>query len=160
MDELEIIARVDALQLRYADALDSKDTDAWVQCFDAKNASYICIPLENVQEDLPLALMMDDSIARIGDRAKFVTKVWAGTFEDYSTRHFVQRLTVQPGADGVVTVRSNFMVAYTTAAGSSEILATGQYIDEIALSGSTALFRSRHAVLDTVTTPRYLVYPI
>lgn len=154
------MARVDALQLRYADALDSKDMDAWVQCFDTQDASYICIPLENVQEELPLALMMDDSVARIRDRAKFVTKVWAGTFEDYSTRHFVQRLTVRPGAEGLVTVRSNFMVAYTTARGSSEILATGQYFDEIALPESGAVFRSRRAVLDTVTTPRYLVYPI
>ncbi|HVZ46502.1 MAG TPA: aromatic-ring-hydroxylating dioxygenase subunit beta [Ramlibacter sp.] len=160
MGELELISRVDALQLRYADALDSKDMDAWVNCFDEQGASYICIALENVRDELPLALMMDDSIARIRDRAKFVTKVWAGTFEDYTTRHFVQRLTVQPGTETLVTVRSNFMVTYTTAAGSSEILATGQYLDEIGLPDSGAFFRSRRAVLDTVATPRYLVYPI
>ncbi|MBN9427630.1 MAG: nuclear transport factor 2 family protein [Burkholderiales bacterium] len=160
MSEQELIVRIDALQLRYIDALDSKNMDAWVQCFDAAGASYVCIALENVQAELPLAIMMDDRIERIRDRAKFVTEVWAGTFEDYSTRHFVQRLTVQPNGNGLVNARSNFMVAYTTAQGRSELLATGRYLDEIAVGNAGTVIRSRRAVLDTVTTPRYLVYPI
>jgi hypothetical protein len=34
------------------------------------------------------------------------------------------------------------------------------YEDEIDLSGAAARFTAKKAIMDTVTTPRYLVYPI
>ena len=61
---------------------------------------------------------------------------------------------------GLYAVASNFMVAYTTARGRSEILAAGVYQDEISLAGNDAKFKSKKAILDTVATPRYLVYPV
>jgi anthranilate 1,2-dioxygenase small subunit len=109
---------------------------------------------------LPVAIMMDDSLARIRDRVTYIAKIWAGTFEDYQMRHFVQRLDCTPRDKGMVAVESNFLVAYTTARGRSEILVSGTYEDEIELAGGDAKFRAKKAVLDTVTTPRYLVYPI
>jgi len=57
-------------------------------------------------------------------------------------------------------VLTNFMVAYTNRRGGSEILVTGVYDDEIAGDGNGARFVSKRAILDTVTTPRYLVYPV
>jgi hypothetical protein len=51
-------------------------------------------------------------------------------------------------------------VSYTNRRGGSEILVTGVYEDAVELNGSGALFRAKRAVLDTVTTPRYLVYPV
>ena len=52
------------------------------------------------------------------------------------------------------------MVAYTTDRRNSEILCAGLYVDDIAINGAGARFASKKAVLDTVTTPRYLVYPV
>ena len=153
------LARIDALQQRYARVLDTRDMAGWAGCF-SENGSYICIPRENVEQDLPVALMMDDSLARIHDRVTYITKVWAGTFEDYRTRHFVQRTDCRPCGTGLVTVESNFLVAYTTARGRSEILVAGTYEDAIELGRGDARFRAKKAVLDTATTPRYLVYPV
>jgi anthranilate 1,2-dioxygenase small subunit len=153
------LARVDALQLRYVRALDRRDMTGWAGCF-GETGSYICIARENVEQNLPVAIMMDDSLARIRDRVTYIAKVWAGTFEDYQTRHFVQRLLCMPRDKGLIAVESNFLVAYTTARGRSEILVSGTYEDEIELTGDDARFRAKKAVLDTVTTPRYLVYPI
>jgi 3-phenylpropionate/cinnamic acid dioxygenase small subunit len=158
-----VLAQVDALQMRYLAALDRHDLAAWLDCF-ADEASYVCITRENHDDGLPVALMMDDCRARLRDRVKFVTEVWSGTFEDYATRHFVQRFDCAPGPDSTVTVRSNFMVSYTNRRGASDILVTGVYEDEIALGGDGggggAKFKSKRAILDTVTTPRYLVYPV
>jgi 3-phenylpropionate/cinnamic acid dioxygenase small subunit len=157
-----VLAQVDALQMKYLAALDRHDLAAWLDCF-AKEASYVCITRENVDDGLSVALMMDDCRARLRDRVKFVTEVWSGTFEDYTTRHFVQRFdcTAGAGPDSTVTVRSNFMVSYTNRRGASDILVTGVYEDEIALGGGDdAKFKSKRAILDTVTTPRYLVYPV
>ena len=153
------LAQIDALQLRYIDALDERDMAGWADCF-ASECSYICTTRDNEARGLALAIMMDDSRARVLDRITYVTKIWAGTFEDYTTRHFVQRVRCSQGRSGAFAVRSNLMVAYTTARGRSEILVAGAYVDEIVAEAGVAKFRSKKAVLDTQTTPRYLVYPV
>ncbi|MEA2990179.1 MAG: anthranilate 1,2-dioxygenase small subunit, partial [Alphaproteobacteria bacterium] len=81
-------------------------------------------------------------------------------FEDYATRHFVQRFECTQAEDGGLSVLSNFMVSYTTRRGASDILVTGVYEDDIGLRHGGACFHAKRAVLDTVTTPRYLVYPV
>ncbi|MEA2937437.1 MAG: anthranilate 1,2-dioxygenase small subunit [Alphaproteobacteria bacterium] len=151
--------QVDALQMKYLAALDRRDLDAWLACF-ADEASYTCITRENSDANLPVALMLDDCRARLKDRVKFVNEVWSGTFEDYATRHFIQRFECTQAEDGGLSVLSNFMVSYTNRRGGSDILVTGVYEDAIGLRHEGACFRAKRAVLDTVTTPRYLVYPV
>lgn len=160
MTNPDVLARIDALQIKYQRALDGADMTGWLDCFGEKDASYICTTRENEEQNLPLALMMDDSYDRLKDRVRFITEVWSGTYEDYQTRHFVQRLDCADKGAGLYAVASNFMVAYTSARGRSEILAAGIYQDEISLAGNDAKFRSKKAILDTVATPRYLVYPV
>ena len=159
MVDADVLARVDALQMKHLAALDSHDLDGWLACF-AEEAGYICITRENHDAGLPVALMMDDTRARLKDRVKFINEVWSGTFEDYGTRHFVQRLDCQKADRGRYNVQTNFMVAYTTRRGGSDILVTGIYEDSVELAGAAARFTSKRAILDTVTTPRYLVYPV
>ncbi len=159
MTDLVVLARIDELQMKYLAALDRHDMKAWLACF-AEEGSYICISRENHDAGLPVAMMLDDTHARLKDRVKFIDEVWSGTYEDYATRHFVQRFECIPGSGGGVTVRSNFIVSYTNRRGGSDILVTGVYEDDIDLNGAEARFRSKKAIMDTVTTPRYLVYPI
>ncbi len=159
MVDIETLHGIDMLQTTYVRALDQRDLPAWVACFSTE-AEYSCIPFENVEQGLPLALMLDDNHARIRDRAKFIDEVWRGTFEDYRTRHFVQRLSCETEEDERWTVQSNVMVLYTTAEGRSEILVAGTYVDEIERRNDTYTFRKKVVLIDTATTPRYLVYPI
>src|SRR5260370_37199134 len=94
------LAVIDAINLKYVDALDSKEMNKWLDVFSEDDiASYICISRENVDRGLPLALMMDDCKARLYDRVTYITKIWAGTFEDYRTRHFVQRVRAEQISD-------------------------------------------------------------
>jgi 3-phenylpropionate/cinnamic acid dioxygenase small subunit len=153
------LARVDDLQMKYLAALDRHDLKAWLDCF-GQEASYTCITRENYDAGFPVALMLDDTRARLRDRVKFVDEVWSGTYEDYATRHFVQRLECKQGSGSCVSVLTNFMVSYTNRHGGSDILVTGVYEDEIDLDGKEACFTVKRAILDTVTTPRYLVYPV
>ncbi len=154
-----VLARVDELQMKYFAALDRHDMNAWLECF-AEEGSYTCITRENHDAGLPVAMMLDDTRARLKDRVKFINEVWSGTYEDYATRHFVQRFECTQGSGRRVSVRSNFIVSYTNRQGGSDILVTGVYEDDIDLSGSEARFKSKKAIMDTITTPRYLVYPI
>lgn len=104
--------------------------------------------------------MLDDCRARLKDRVKFITEVWAGTFEDYATRHLVQRVDARRAGERLYAVESSFVATYTTARGRTELLTAGLYEDGIVLAAAGAKFQSKKAVLDTIVTPRYLVYPI
>jgi anthranilate 1,2-dioxygenase small subunit len=155
----DVLARLDELQVEYVRALDDRDLAAWLACFRA-DGSYTCIARENEEQGLPMPLMLDDCGERLRDRVKFITEVWSGTYEDYRTRHFTQRLRCVREAPDVYLVTSNVLVLYTTPAGASEVLVSGTYEDRIVVDGGVAAFASKRAVLDTDVTPRYLVYPI
>lgn len=154
-----VLPQIDALQTRYIAALDSKDMPGWLDTF-ASDGSYICIANENEESGLPLALMMDDCHERLEDRVTYVTKVWAGTFEDYQTRHFVQRIACTPKGGDLYETVSNFTVFYTDSAGNTGTLVCGRYVDKIVLGSGGAKLKSRRAVMDTNVAPRYIVYPL
>src|SRR3546814_1561849 len=87
--------------------------------------------LENEEQGLALGLMYDDCHARLLDRVTYITKIWAGTFQDYRTRHFVQRVAADRIDDNTWKSRSNFSVFMTPEdSGVSEVLATGQRSEE------------------------------
>lgn len=159
MQDRDILGEIDALQMNYVAALDRQDMTAWMNCF-GQNGGYICTTRENEIDGLPVALMMDHTPERLRDRVKYVTEIWSGTYEDYLTRHFVQRLSCKEEPDRSYIISSNFMVTYTTAEGRSEVLVSGEYVDHIERQGERVFFRSKKAILDTTTTPRYLVYPV
>ena len=154
------LREIDNLQRRYIAALDRRDLDEWLDCFAQDTAaSYFCIAAENVEHGREIALMYDDCRARLMDRVTFITKVWAGTFQPYRTRHLVQRIGVPKLDAGKVRVISNFTIATTPEGGSSSVLAVGQYEDSVVLDRGEPRFLCKRAVYDTTVLPRYIVYP-
>lgn len=157
---LEQLQRIDALQRRYIDALDSKNMPGWLATFDAQG-QYSCITAESESAGWTIALMLDDCHGRLQDRVKFVDKVWAGTFQDYQTRHFTQLIECTVQGDGLYRVRSNFSLLFTRSdTGSTGVLAAGVYQDLVDLSGAESLFRSKKVVIDAPLLPHYIVYPL
>jgi 3-phenylpropionate/cinnamic acid dioxygenase small subunit len=159
---MEIEYAIDRLQARYIEALDGKRMQAWYETFAARpDSAYVCTSAENVAAKLPVALMLDDNRDRLADRVSFVEKVWAGTFQDYRTRHFVQRLGLEQTANGMYDVRTNFMVTFTPEeSGDSRLLVCGVYLDKVVSDGNELRFLEKTAVMDTIVLPRYVVYPI
>lgn len=156
----DAVAQIDALQAEYIHALDNKNFPGWVDTFDtADDTAYFCIPAENEENNLSIALMYDDCRQRIEDRVTFISDIWAGTFQDYRTRHFIQRTACEKTADNVYAVETNFLIAYTPESGRSDVQVAGVYKDEVIVSGGEAKFKTKKAVYDTTILPRYIVYP-
>lgn len=157
-----VIVLIDDLQNRYIRALDSKDMAAWLATFSPRaDASYICTTAENDAAGLPLSLVFDDCHARLEDRVSFVTKVWVGTFQDYRTRHFVQRTACSALKGGEVEVESNFSLMYTPCdTGRTELFTAGVYLDRIAIDGDRALFLSKKVITDSAIMARYVAFPL
>lgn len=151
---------IDALQTAYLAALDKGDMAAWAATFSlAPETSHFCISAENDRRGLPLALMYDDCRGRIDDRVSFVTKVWAGTYQPYRTRHFIQRLSCAATGSQQYRVTSGFTIMMTPEGGATTVLTSGEYRDLIDIQGEHAVFRERRAVYDADVLPRYIVFP-
>jgi salicylate 5-hydroxylase small subunit len=159
---IEISSAIGELQNAYIEALDNKDMHGWLATFDeSAEASYILTTLDNEQQGLPLGLMLDDCHARLEDRVTFITKIWAGTFQDYRTRHVVQQTSCSMREQDIYEMRSNFSVFYTpTDTGQTNVLACGIYLDTVCILKDGARFISKKAVTDTSILPQYLVYPL
>lgn len=153
----DIHAAVDALHNQASLALDARDWNSWLDCF-ADEGQYFAYPADDYRAGRPLALMMDDSKARIQDRISYIRDVWV--YETYQTRHFTQRLRVREQTAGQVEVLSNFTVQFSSEKGNAGLLALGQYEDLLRLQGDTARFLRRKAIIDNFLLPRYLVYPV
>jgi 3-phenylpropionate/cinnamic acid dioxygenase small subunit len=162
MVDANILALVDDLQIRYITALDDRDMQAWLETFlDVPEAKYICTNVETKKAGHRTAMMLDDCYARIQDRVTFITKVWAGTYQDYQTRHVVQRLAISADSDNRFQARSSFLCSYTPEeTGHTSLLASGIYEDTIVVGASGAKFLSRTAIMDANVLSHYLVYPI
>lgn len=152
------------LNAKYISALDNKNMQDWLAAFSKMSeASYICTSADNSENNLPVSMMYDDSRNRLEDRVTYITDIWAGTFQDYRTRHFTQLLSVSDIGTRKFAAKTSFQVFFTPdETGVSEILAVGVYEDIIEFNRKTygCLFVSRKAVTDTGVLPRYLVYPI
>jgi len=157
------LAAIDDLQIRYIAALDDKDMQGWLATFaQAPDSAYFLTTQQNVEENLPLGLIHDDNYARLQDRVNFVTRIWAGVYQDYQTRHFVQRTRcVQLGA-GEYEVKSNFGLIFTPSdTGRAQVFTAGIYLDRVVINADgTAAFRTKKVINDTPALEQYLVYPV
>ncbi|TBR15921.1 MAG: aromatic-ring-hydroxylating dioxygenase subunit beta [Rugosibacter sp.] len=154
---------IDVLQTAYVAALDKGDMISWAATFATEEANYFCISAENDHRGLPLALMYDDCRGRIDDRVSFVTKVWAGTYQPYRTRHFIQRLSMDAAGTNQYRVTSGFTIMMSAEGDTTAVLTSGEYRDLIEIQGDgdkfRAVFRERRAVYDADVLPRYIVFP-
>lgn len=160
-----VLAAIDALQLRYIEALDEKDMDAWLATFaKAPDSAYYLTTRENHDDGLPLGLVHDDCHARLQDRVNFVTRIWAGVYQDYQPRHFVQRLRCEAvaGAAGEYDVKSNFSMIFTPSdSGRTQVFTAGVYLDRVVIGADgTAAFKTKRVVNDSRALEQYLVYPV
>lgn len=156
-----MLAAIDELQLRYADALDQRDMNAWLGTFSRKDdATYICTTAESVEGKLPVSMMLDDCRGRLEDRVTFITRIWAGTFQDYRMRHFMQRIRHERDGD-LWRIRTNFRVVCTPIGRDQRTdTVSGVYEDVVDCSGAEPVFLYKRAIADEAVLPRYLVYPI
>ena len=160
MVAIETLRQIDDLQSRYVDALDRRDMEGWLATFGA-TGSYRLSTAEGEEAGLPIAMILDDCPERLRDRVTFVNRVWAGTYQEYRTRHIVQRLGCEAVEPGLYRSRSSFFLAFTRSdTRATELYASGIYEDLIEIEGSRALFRSKAAITDAPMLPHYLTFPI
>ncbi|MCG3775775.1 MAG: hypothetical protein JW395_2619 [Nitrospira sp.] len=159
---VDVLMAFDALQGQYAAALDKQRMQDWLATFsNDESAAYVCTTAENVEAGFKIAWILDDCRARLLDRVTFVTKVWAGTYNEHRTRRVAQRTAWNPLDDGQFAFESSFIATYCSAdVRRAEVFATGTYNDVVRFEAGELKFMKRQVIVDGHILNRYLVYPL
>ncbi len=149
--------QVERLVVDSAMFIDRDELDAWVDCFEP-DGRYIVLPRENRILGHPVGIIHCENRARIQDR--IVCLSHANKYNPHFDRHIVSASRINDVTDGVAEVETNFLVVQTTKTGESRLFCAGCYEDRIRVTGDTAKFAERIAVLDTFSVPTLLATPV
>ena len=141
----------------YAHAIDDDRLESWAGFF-TDDCSYRIINRENHDKGRVVGIMDCSSKGMLQDRILALRE--ANVFEPHTYRHIVSGTRIV-GQDGdVFSVETSFLVVRIMQEGDMAIFCTGKYIDEVAVTGGTARFRSRLVVCDSNRIDTLIVIPI
>jgi 3-phenylpropionate/cinnamic acid dioxygenase small subunit len=163
-DQTEVIrdlvrrARLDELNQRYADAIDSRRLEDW-PAFFTDDGCYSAQSRENSDSGLPLCLLRCEGRAMMEDRVLVIGRVMV--FAPRSICHVVSPSRILSTDGDVVCATAAFAVFHTLPHEPTQLLAVGHYRDEVAaLDSGAPLFLSRAAIYDSLLIPNSMVYPL
>jgi anthranilate 1,2-dioxygenase small subunit len=141
----------------YCELIDSDRLEEWLDLF-TEDASYMVIPRENVEQNLPAAIILCPNKNVLRDRISSLRN--ANEFNLHYDRHLVSSIRVRPHAENVWLVEANYAVFQTTLEGQSKLFSVGRYRDKIRLEGGTLRFCEKYVVVDTFSIPTLLATPL
>jgi anthranilate 1,2-dioxygenase small subunit len=141
----------------YCELIDSDRLEEWLDLF-TEDASYTVIPRENVEQNLPAAIVWCPNKNVLRDRISSLRN--ANEFNLHYDRHLVSSIRVRPHAENVWLVEASYAVFQTTLEGQSKLFSVGRYRDKIRLDGGTLRFCEKYIVVDTFSIPTLLATPL
>ena len=113
----------------------------------------------NHDRGLPMAIIDAHSAAQLRDRIKSMRV--ANIYEPHHDRHILSGVQIVGEADGVLQVRSNYLVVRTMSRdGDMAIFSTGQCQDEVVITPDGPRFKRRLFLYDSRIIETLLVIPL
>lgn len=113
----------------------------------------------NHDQGLPMAIIDARSAAQLRDRIKSMRV--ANIYEPHHYRHILSGVQIVGEADGVLQVRSNYLVVRTMSLdGDMAIFSTGQCQDEVVITPDGPRFKRRLFLYDSRIIETLLVIPL
>lgn len=146
------------LNARYAEALDDGPLDAWPELF-TEECLYLIIPRENVERNLPLAIMRCESRGMLRDRVTAVQETMM--YEPRYLRHHITNSRILRLDAHAMDAVANFSVIEVLPESLPRILMAGRYRDRILQeSDGSWRFAERLCVYDSTLVPNSIIYPV
>jgi 3-phenylpropionate/cinnamic acid dioxygenase small subunit len=142
---------------RYAECLDGGRLEQWPEFF-VDGCAY------RITTRRSLRLGPDDDLMSLRTKSALRDRIVAITqsedYEPHTQRHFITNFRVQVSGADELRVQANVQVLRTYPGRETEVLASGQYSDRVAVTAGRFNFREKACVLDSEVAPRDLVYPL
>lgn len=126
--------------------------------FFTEQTLYLVIPKREHDLGRKVGFMRCESRGMLEDRLAAMKN--GNIFEPHQYRHIVGNVLVDDTADGVIRMRTPFLLVRTSQEGAADLFAAGKYLDELVLESDKLLIRKRIAVLDSHRIDTLLVLPI
>jgi 3-phenylpropionate/cinnamic acid dioxygenase small subunit len=149
--------RVSQLNAEYARAIDDDRLESWPDLF-TDPCLYKITSADNYRRGLPVGLVYADSRGMLKDRVTALRE--ANIYERQAYRHLIGLPAIQAEADGVLHAETPFLVVRVMRDGSTDLFATGRYVDTMVDEGGTLRFRERLVVCDSSRVDTLLAIPL
>jgi anthranilate 1,2-dioxygenase small subunit len=149
---------IQGFQAAYARCLDDQQLEAWPDFFLA-DAVYRVTTADNHRRGLQAGLIWANSRAMLADRISALRE--ANIYERHAYRHILGLPLVEAQADGTARAETPFMVARIMRDGTTDLFATGRYLDVFARDAAGALkLQERVVVCDSSRIDTLLAIPL
>lgn len=150
-------AEIEDFNTAYADCLDDGDLNDWVGFF-TPDCIYKVLPRENLEQNLPLAVIYAEGHGGLTDRIVGVTKTTV--FRKRYLRHYITNTRIRSAEGDEVRAEANYQVLETLPGEYTKILNAGRYIDHFVRQGGALKLKERLCVYDSEMVPATIVYPL
>jgi len=157
MADIAMQLAVERLLARYVASIDEDRLEEWPGYF-TEACRYQIISRENHERGLPIGVFYADSRGMLHDRVAALRE--ANIYEAQRYRHIVSTVLIDSVANGIASVRSNYLVLRTMQDGTLNVFSTGRYLDCVDLSGTEPLFREKVVVFDNKRIDTLLAIPL
>jgi anthranilate 1,2-dioxygenase small subunit len=141
----------------YASLIDADRLEDWLDLF-TEDASYRAMPRENVEQNLPLPLMLCTNKNMLRDR--IVSLRQANEFNPHYDRHLISNVRIRLSSEGVWRLDANYAVFQTSLEGRSHLFNVGCYRDSVREEGGRLRISEKLVIMDTFAVPTLLATPL
>jgi 3-phenylpropionate/cinnamic acid dioxygenase small subunit len=145
------------LNAEYAAALDDDRLEDWPSFF-TERCFYRITTAQNHAQGLPAGLVYADSRQMLADRILSLRK--ANIYERQKYRHLLGLPLLRKDAKGGTTVETGFAVLRIVRGGSTDVFASGRYVDEVVRDGDSLKLRKRDVICDSSRIDTLLAIPL
>lgn len=156
IDPVMLRLEAEALLTEYVDLIDEDRLEAWLDLFSEQSA-YRIVSRENLEQNLPIALMLCDNKDMLRDRVMSLRT--ANIYNIHWDRHLISGVRVR-SADEIIEVTANFALYHTTPEGETRLFSVGRYHDRLAREEGRLRFRDKTVIVDTGAVLTLLATPI
>lgn len=151
------IGLINHVQNAYARCIDSGNLEAWPDFFE-DDCVYKITTSDNFAQGLEAGVIFANSRGMLRDRVASLRE--ANIYERHVYRHFLgQAWIVSENADEVRS-ETSFFVARIMRDGTTDVYATGRYIDRYGMHGGEPRLRERIVVCDSSRFDTLLALPL
>ena len=154
----DVVSLINHVQTAYARCIDNGNLEAWPDFFE-ENCTYKITTADNHAQGLEAGVIFANSKGMLRDRVASLRE--ANIYERHVYRHFLGQPWVLSEQADAVRSETSFFVVRIMRDGTTDVYATGRYIDVYGLSSSDSpKLRERIVVCDSSRFDTLLALPL
>jgi anthranilate 1,2-dioxygenase small subunit len=153
----DVVGLINHVQNAYVRCIDDGNLEAWPDFFE-EDCTYKITTADNFAQGLQAGVIFANSKGMLRDRVASLRE--ANIYERHVYRHFLGQPWIVSQDTGEVRSETSFFVTRIMRDGTTDIYATGRYIDTWQRNGVAAKLRERIVVCDSSRFDTLLALPL